>query len=83
MDASLALQYALIALAVLASAWAVARKLFPVSVRRLRIAVALPLLRASRPAWLRGLGRRIAPAPSASGAACGGCDGCDPDPRRE
>ncbi len=83
MDASLALQYAVIAVAVLASAWVAARRLFPAGVRRLRVALALPLLRESRPAWLRRLGRWIAPAPSAPGAACGGCDGCDPQPRRE
>lgn len=75
MDAGLLLQYVVIALAVLASAWVVARKQFPGSLRRLRIAVALPLLREDRPAWVRAIGRRIAPeARSANG--CGGCDGC-------
>ncbi|MCW5567144.1 MAG: hypothetical protein KIS84_02810 [Dokdonella sp.] len=82
MDASLALQYAIIAVAVLFSAWAAAKKLFPAGVRRLRVAMALPLLRESRPGWLRWLGRMIAPEPSASGAACGGCDGCDSGARR-
>ena len=83
MDASLALQYAVIAIAVLASAWVAARKLFPAGVRRLRVAMALPLLRESRPGWLRRLGRWIAPAPSAPGTACGGCEDCDPQPRRK
>ncbi|MEE7559920.1 hypothetical protein HH299_09560, partial [Xanthomonas sp. Kuri4-2] len=51
MDLSLALQYAVIALAVLASAWVVLKKQFPGTVRRLRGALALRLLRAGRPAW--------------------------------
>ena len=82
MDASLALQYAIITVAVAVSAWVAARKLFPAGVRRLRVAMALPLLRDSRPGWLRRVGRWIAPEPSASGAACGGCDGCGPEPPR-
>src|SRR5690606_38439057 len=77
MDASLALQYLVIAAAVLASAWVAMRKLFPAAVRRLRVAIALPLVRETQPAWLRGIGRRIAPEPKARGNACGGCDGCD------
>lgn len=82
MDASLALQYAIIAVAVGASAWVVAKKLFPASMRSLRIAIALPMVRESRPPWLRALGKRIAPAPSSAGNGCGGCDSCDPPPRR-
>ncbi len=83
MDASLVLQYAVVSVAVLASAWVAARKLFPAGVRRLRVAMALPLLREPRAAWLRRLGRWIAPEPSAPGTACGGCDGCGPEPRRK
>ena len=49
----------------------------------LRVAMALPLLLDSRPGWLRRVGRWIAPEPSASGAACGGCDGCGPEPPRK
>lgn len=75
MTASLVLQYAIIAVAVLVSAWVVFRKQAPGAARRLRIALALPLVREGRPAWLRALGKRIAPAPKAAGG-CAGCDGC-------
>ncbi|TKR33060.1 hypothetical protein FCE95_01715 [Luteimonas gilva] len=78
MSASLLLQYFAIALAVLASALFVAKRQFPNAVRRLRIACALPLVREGRPAWLRALGKRIAPPVSPAGAgACGGCDNCE------
>jgi hypothetical protein len=73
MTASLVLQYVVVALAVLVSAWVVAHKQFPQAMRRLRVALALPLVRDGRPAWLRVLGRRIAPATSSSASACGGC----------
>lgn len=79
MDLPLSLQYAIIAVLVIVSAWVVAKKQFPGAVRRLRLALALPLLREGRPGWLRGLGRRIAPEARASGSgACGGCDNCGP-----
>jgi hypothetical protein len=75
---SLALQYATVALAVAVSLWVVLRKQFPSAERRLRIALATPLVREARPAWLRGLGRRIAPTPrTTAGDACSGCDGCE------
>jgi len=78
MSASLLLQYALIALAVLVSVMVVAKKQFPNATRRLRVACALPLLREGRPRWLRSMGRWIAPPASLTGAgACGGCDSCD------
>ena len=78
MSASLLLQYFAIALAVLASAIFVVKRQFPGAVRRCRIACALPLVREGRPAWLRAIGRWIAPAASLSGAgACGGCDNCE------
>ena len=76
---SLTLQYLLIALAVTVSAWVVFRKQAPNAARSLRIALALPLLRDGRPAWLRAFGKRIAPAPTRAGDGCGGCDsGCKP-----
>ena len=53
MDASLALQYAIIAIAVVVSAWVVLKKQFPGPVRKARIALALPLLREGRAAWQR------------------------------
>ena len=76
MDASLLLQYLVVALAVLASVAVVMRKQFPNATRKLRIAVALPLLRDGRPAWLRALARKIAPPGQGGGKDCGGCNGC-------
>lgn len=79
MDTSLALQYAVIALAVVVSAWVVAKKQFPGTVRKVRVALALPLLREGRPGWQRKLGQWLAPQAGANGAgSCGGCDGCGP-----
>jgi hypothetical protein len=77
MDAGLLAQYLAIALAVLASVAVVMRKQFPHATRRLRIAIALPLLREGAPGWMRSLGRSIAPAPRANAANCAGCDNCD------
>ena len=81
MDASLALQYAIIAVLVVASAWVVLKKQFPGPLRKMRIALALPLLREGRANWQQALGRWIAPAGSLvngriAGKDCGGCDGC-------
>ncbi len=76
MDASLLLQYAVIVIAAVVSAWVVAKKQFPGGVRRLRVALALPMLREGRAAWLRALGRRIAPEARAAASGCGGCDTC-------
>jgi hypothetical protein len=73
----LPLQYAVIALVVLASIVVVMRRQFPNATRRLRIALALPLVRAGRPPWAQRLGHRVAPPPSGAGDACGGCNGCD------
>jgi hypothetical protein len=82
-SASLLLQYLVIALAVLASAWVVARKQFPGGVRRLRIALAVPLVRDGRSGWLRRVGLAIAPTGLAGGGdGCGGCDNCGPPPGR-
>ena len=76
MSASLLLQYIIVALAVLVSAAVVMYKQFPGATRRLRIAMALPLLRADRPAWMRALARKIAPPGQGGGNDCGGCNGC-------
>jgi hypothetical protein len=78
MSTSLLLQYAIIALAVLLSAWVVAKKQFPGSVRRVRIALALPLLREGKPAWFRAIGLWISPVAQSGDSACGGCDNCGP-----
>lgn len=77
MDAGLLAQYLVIALAVLASVVVVMRKQFPNATRRLRIAIALPLLREGAPGWMKSLGRSIAPTPRANAANCTGCDSCD------
>ena len=78
MDAGLLVQYLVVAIAVSASAGYVLRRQFPDGVHRLRVLLALPLLRAHQPAWLRRIGRRIAPAPRAAQDGCGTCGGCGP-----
>lgn len=83
MDLSLTLQYLVIAVAVLLSLWVVMNKQFPGSVRRLRGAFALVLLRDGRPAWMQAVGRRVAPPATRVGASCGGCDSCGPTPPRK
>jgi hypothetical protein len=77
MAIGLLVQYVVIALAVVASVVVVMHKQFPAATRRLRIALALPLLRTGAPRWVRALGQAIAPAPRAGGKDCGGCDSCD------
>ena len=79
MNAALAFQYLLIALALLFSVWVVMKKQFPSATRKLRVAAAVPLVREGRPAWMRKLGRRIAPAGGNSANACGGCNNCGPE----
>ena len=77
MDASLLAQYVVIALAVIVSAGYVVRRQFPQGVRRLRLACAVPLVREGRPAWMRRIGRWLAPVPKGGpGDDCGGCNGC-------
>ena len=77
MNLSLFVQYIVIALAVMASAGYVMQKQWPGRLHGLRIACALPLLRDGRVAWIRSIGRMIAPAPRLTGeGGCGGCDGC-------
>lgn len=75
MDAGLLVQYCIVALAVLVSAVVVMHKQFPNTTRKLRVALALPLLADGRPQWMRQLARRIAP-PGTGGKDCGGCNGC-------
>jgi hypothetical protein len=80
-SAGLLLQYVVIALAVSASVGFVANQRFPASIRKLRVALALPLLREGRAAWMRAIGKAIAPAPTAVVNSCGGCSGCDTTPQ--
>ena len=77
MATGLLMQYLLITLAVCVSLVVVMHKQFPGTTRRLRIALALPLVRDGAPASLKKLGRWIAPVPVAGGKDCGGCNGCD------
>ncbi|MCY7312314.1 MAG: hypothetical protein LH491_01465 [Pseudoxanthomonas sp.] len=78
MSNSLLLQYFVIAVAVLLSVWVVAKTQFPGSLRKLRVAIALPLLREGRPAWMQSMGRRVSPVKQTGIDGCGGCDNCGP-----
>jgi len=79
MSMSLLVEYGVIALAVSFSAGYVARKQWPETVRAVRVQCAVPLLREGRAAWLRRIGRAIAPVPRLVGeGGCDGCDGCRP-----
>ena len=80
MDGGLGLvaQYAVIAMAALVSAWVVFVKQCPQAARRLRVSVAVPMVRAGRPRWMVRLGQRIAPARVEGGDGCGTCSGCAP-----
>jgi len=78
MNASMMAQYCVIALAVLVSAIVVLHKQWPNAARRLRIALASPLLREGRPPVLQALGRWIAPLPRVAGG-CGSCNDCGRD----
>ena len=75
MDAGLAVQYVLVALAVIASVVYVLRTRFPEATRRLRGWVAIRFIDSGSPR-LATLGRRIAPAPRAKDG-CGSCGGCE------
>jgi len=78
MSTGLLLQYIVVALIVLISAWVVLKKQFPGTVRKARGAIALGLIKPERASWLQALGRRIAPPTTGGGGACGGCDSCGP-----
>lgn len=79
MSAGLLLETLLLALVFFASLLAVWRAVHPDSLRRARTDLALALLAPARPAWIKRLGRWIAPRPragtSSPGAGCGGCGG--------
>ncbi|TDB27026.1 hypothetical protein ATCM_04830 [Stenotrophomonas sp. ATCM1_4] len=77
MDRGMLLQYLIIALAVLVSAWVVLKKQFPGVMRRLRGALALWLVKPAHSQRLQEWGRRLAPPPANGGGACGGCSSCD------
>lgn len=83
MSTGLLLQYIVVALIVLISAWVVMKKQFPGTVRKARGAIALGLIKPQRATWLQALGRRIAPPATSGGSACGGCDSCGPSPPKQ
>jgi len=74
-EAGLALQYVVVALAVLASIVYVVRTRLPATTRRLKGWIAIRLIDSGSPR-LATLGRRIAPVPRAKDG-CGSCGGCD------
>jgi hypothetical protein len=83
MNLPLWLQYLVVGAVVLAALWIFLKKQLPGTLRRARLALALPLARDGRPAWMRALARRIAPPGAvAGGSACGGCDNCGPEPKQ-
>jgi hypothetical protein len=67
----------IVALLVLAAAAFVLHDRAPGLSRRLRVAMAVPLVREGRPAWVKRAGRWIAP-PRVASKGCGGCTGCEP-----
>lgn len=71
------LQEFVVGLVVLAAAAFVLHDRSPSLSRRLRVALAVPLVREGRPAWMKRAGRWIAP-PRAAVGGCGGCGGCEP-----
>jgi hypothetical protein len=81
MSAGLIAQWVLVGLALLASVVHVARVRLPGPVARLRRGTTLFLLREGRPAWLRRVGRAIAPAPRVALPVAGGCGGCGERPQ--
>lgn len=76
MSMPLLLQYLFIAIAVVMAGIFVWRTRFPRSWRATRIALAIPMLREGNTAWMRSLGRKIAPASALASGECGGCNGC-------
>jgi hypothetical protein len=80
-DAGAVLQDLVVLVAVLASLVFVVRSRFPATVRRMRIACAVPLVREGRAPWLRSLGLWIAPEPRQGARdddGCGTCNTCKP-----
>lgn len=77
MSAGLIAQYAVIGIAVAVSGIFVWKTRFPGSFRRARIALAAPLVREGRPAWMQRIGRWIAPLAISADNSCAGCHGCD------
>jgi hypothetical protein len=72
------LEIAVVIVAVVVSAAHALQRLAPAPLARLRRTLLIFLLRPARPAPLRALARRFAPAPAWQPGAthCGGCSGC-------
>lgn len=71
------LQELIVGVLVLGAAAFVLHDRAPALSRRLRVALAVPLVRDGRPGWIRRVGRWIAP-PRLASSGCGGCTGCEP-----
>ena len=71
------LQELIVGVFVLGAAAFVLHNRAPALSRRLRVAVAVPLVRDGRPVWMKRTGRWIAP-PRFASNGCGGCAGCEP-----
>jgi len=71
------LQELIVGVLVLGAAAFVLHDRAPALSRRLRVALAVPLVRDGRPGWVRRVGRWIAP-PRLASNGCGGCSGCEP-----
>jgi hypothetical protein len=71
------LQELIVGVLVLGAAAFVMHDRAPALSRRLRVALAVPLVREGRPAWVGRMGRWIAP-PRLASNGCGGCSGCEP-----
>lgn len=71
------LQELIVGVLVLGAAAFVLHDRAPALSRRLRVALAVPLVRDGRPGWVRRVGRWIAP-PRLASNGCGGCTGCEP-----
>jgi len=81
MTAALLLQYLIIFLIAVFSAWVMMKKLLPGTVRYWRTVLALRLLRPGRGPALQALGRKLAPPVVTSIGACGSCTQCGPGKR--
>ncbi len=63
------LQYLVVGAVVVLALWIFVKKQMPGTLRKVRLALAAPLVREGRPGWMRSLARRIAPPSRGSGAS--------------
>ncbi len=79
MTSSMLAQWLLVSLVLVASVVYLAHRQWPEWFALLRRSLVIWALRPVRPAWVRGVGRWLAPAPTVGGlldGSCGGCSGC-------